>query len=97
MNATSKRVAASVAAGALITSVPLVLGVPFYGKVWFKPLATVCDWPMMLAKNHLASLLQGNETDRLLEFFSINIVVWSILISCVVAIGITGVRNARGN
>jgi hypothetical protein len=97
MKAVVKRVVGAVAAGVLITSVPLVLGVPFYRSAWFKPLAAVCDWPMMLAKEHLGSLLRGNETHRLLEFFSINVVVWSILIACVAAIRTTTVRNARGN
>jgi hypothetical protein len=97
MGAVLKRVAGPVAGGVLITSVPLVLGMPFYRRPWFKPLVALCDWPMMFVKEHLGSSLRGNETDRLLEFFSINVIVWSILIACVAVIRTNTVRNGRGN
>ena len=103
MKAVARKVVGSLAGAVLITSVPLVLGVPFSESAWFKRIIAVCDWPMMSAKEHFGSLLQGNELDRLIEFFSINVVGWSLVIwlayviSCAAARRTNISRSARGN
>lgn len=74
-----KRILVSFALGVLITCVPLALAVPFYSKDWLRLVMKVCDWPMLLVQRHYPQLVHGSELDRLISFFLINVVTWSVL------------------
>ena len=81
-----KQIAASFTIGILITMLPLVLAIWLH-RTWWKSVAAVCDWPMMLALHHWTYLSKPNELDRLVIFYLINIVTWAFLIESAYLLG----------
>jgi hypothetical protein len=74
-----RRILISFALALLITGVPLALAVPFHSKDWFRLVVQVCDWPMLLVQHLYPQIVHGTELDRLITFFLVNIVTWSVL------------------
>jgi hypothetical protein len=85
-----KRIAGSILAGILVTSIPLACAILFPASELWRSAAVICDWPYLLVKS---VNIGRNELYRLIFFFIVNIAAWA-LIAYLTLLGLTK-RGAR--
>jgi hypothetical protein len=81
----AKVMLASLGFGVLITILPLLLG-SFFWADWLKRIVAFIDWPMLLVLRRYPRLVRGNELDRAISFFMINVVTWAVLAMLIIRV-----------